>query len=121
MNRMNNEYSLLRENESITIGSIKIPDPLFEQMRLSPVVELRTSYETRIRRILDEYAQFPKVVLKENTLKLKKRLGDLRTRQAVEALDNNDHRLWIEEILHYYDRTYDYGMQQRDRMKTIPL
>jgi len=59
--------------------------------------------------------------LAENTLKLKKRLGDLRTRNAVEALRNNDMKTWLDEVLFYYDRAYDYGMAQRKPEKTFSV
>ncbi len=101
------------ENESVTIGSVKLPNTTFEMMRTAPVVELSVSMTSRTERILEVYGKFPVEALCENTLKLKKRLGDLRTRHAVEALRNNNKTAWLEEILAYYDSAYDYGMAKR--------
>ncbi len=101
------------ENESVLIGSVKIPDPVFEMMRNAPVIEIQCDIETRMNRILKDYGKFAAEVLAENTMKLTKRLGDLRARKAIEALLNNDKKTWMEETLSYYDKTYDYGMTQR--------
>src|SRR5205085_480197 len=112
-NTMNDTKILWLENESILIGSVKIPDPVFEMMRQAPVIELQSDLETRMERILKDYGKFALEVLKESTMKLTKRLGDLRARKAIEALLNNDKKTWMEETLSYYDKTYDYGMTKR--------
>ncbi len=109
------------ENESILIGSVKIPDPVFEMMRTAPVVELQCDMETRMKRILKDYGKFSVDILAENTMKLTKRLGDLRARKAVEALLNNDKRTWMEETLFYYDKAYDYGRAQRNPEKMFSI
>jgi len=111
--KMKDSKTVWLENESITIGSVKIPDPVFEMMRNAPVIELKAGVHYRIKRILDVYGDFPAELLEESTWKLKKRLGEPRTRQAVEFLRSGDKEKWIEEILYYYDKTYDYGMEQR--------
>lgn len=112
-NLADDERILWLENESITIGSVKLPDNIFEMMRTAPVIELKVDMQLRVKRILTDYGKFPVEALAENTLKLKKRLGDLRTRKAVEALNNGDKKEWLEEILFYYDRAYDFGMAKR--------
>ncbi len=109
------------ENESILIGSVKIPDPVFEMMRIAPVVELRCDLESRMKRILRDYGKFAVELLAENTMKLTKRLGDLRARKAVEALLNNDKETWMKETLSYYDKSYDYGMTLRKPEKIFPF
>ncbi len=119
--QMDGERILWLENESITIGSVKLPDKIFEMMRTAPVIELKVGMESRVERILSEYGKFPAEALIENTLKLKKRLGDLRTRQAVEALHNNNKVAWLEEVLLYYDRAYDYGMSKRKPENTFTV
>jgi tRNA 2-selenouridine synthase len=112
-NRMDENKILWLENESVTIGSVKLPDNVFEMMRTAPVIELKVDMESRVKRILEDYGKFSVSELSENTLKLKKRLGEHRMRQAVEALQSNNKRGWLEEILLYYDRAYDYGMSKR--------
>jgi tRNA 2-selenouridine synthase len=112
---------LWMENESILIGSVKIPDAIFEMMRKAPVIELDSDIETRMKRILRDYGKFPVDILAESTMKLTKRLGDLRARKAVEALVNGDKKTWMEETLSYYDKSYDFGRAQRspERIFTV--
>jgi tRNA 2-selenouridine synthase len=120
-NAMDENKILWLENESILIGSVKIPDPVFEMMRSAPVIELQSDIETRMNRILKDYGKFGVDVLAENTMKLTKRLGDLCARKAIEALLNNDKKTWMEETLSYYDKTYDYGMSQRKAEKRFSV
>lgn len=111
------------ENESRLIGPVKIPDKFYDDMRKAPVVEVSIPKELRIERLAKEYGSFPKDLLAENTRKLEKRLGNLRTRQAIEKLYEGDIKGWIEEVLNYYDKTYQYGKEQRDpqRVRIIEL
>ena len=104
---------LFLENESMTIGPIVLPPRIFEAIRNSPVVEIQMGLQQRIQRILAEYGEFPVEALVENTQKLAKRLGGLRTQQAVEALYNGEKDKWVEHVLHYYDNTYGYGSDTR--------
>ncbi|MCX6275395.1 MAG: tRNA 2-selenouridine(34) synthase MnmH [Bacteroidetes bacterium] len=103
------EKTLFLENESLTIGPILLPKGIYEAIRNSPVVELLMSKAQRTKRIVDEYGRFPVENLIENTQKLSKRLGGLRTRQAIEALEQGDKAKWVDEILNYYDQAYQYG------------
>ena len=104
---------LFLENESLTIGAIVLPPKIFELIRNSPVVELQMDLSQRVKRILAEYGQFPAEALIENTSKLFKRLGGLRTQQAIEALTEGNKELWIEYVLHYYDHSYGYASHSR--------
>jgi tRNA 2-selenouridine synthase len=115
------DQNLWLENESILIGSVKIPDGVYEMMRTASVIELQCDIETRMKRIMNDYGKYGSDILAENTMKLTKRLGDQRARKAIEALLNNDKKTWMEETLFYYDRTYDYGMSQRKPEKIFSV
>jgi tRNA 2-selenouridine synthase len=104
---------LFLENESLTIGPILVPQKIYDAIRNSPVVELSMSMEQRKKRIVDEYGKFPVADLIENTQKLSKRLGGLRTRQAIEALQQGEKEKWVEEVLFYYDKAYQFGSDTR--------
>jgi tRNA 2-selenouridine synthase len=120
-NRMDENKVLWLENESMLIGSVKIPNQVFEQMRNAFVIEIQSDLETRMQRILKDYGKYEVDILAESTMKLTKRLGDLRARKAIEALLNNDKRTWMEETLLYYDKAYDYGMTQRKPEKIFSI
>jgi tRNA 2-selenouridine synthase len=67
----------------------------------------------RAERILHEYGHFPPVSLAECTARLQKRLGGLRTRQALSALEEKNFDIWIDILLEYYDKTYSHGNEER--------
>ena len=120
-NKADASKTLWMENESQLIGPILIPPPVFDRMRRSPVVEIDMERSERIRRIIAEYGKFPLPGLEENTLKLAKRLGGLRTREALEALREGRMEKWVEEMLFYYDKTYEHSLESRENKNLIKL
>ncbi|CAN5534648.1 tRNA 2-selenouridine(34) synthase MnmH [soil metagenome] len=119
---VDNDKILFLENESLTIGPVLLPQKIYDAIRTSPVVELLMSTEQRIQRIVDEYGRFPVEDLVENTKKLSKRLGGLRTTQAIEALLEGNQIKWVEEMLAYYDKAYQYGSDTRQNpLRTVAV
>jgi tRNA 2-selenouridine synthase len=102
------------EDESRMTGRLKMPDRLYEQIRNAPVYFVDKNFEERARYILDTYGKFDTGLLLASTQKLKKRLGDLRMRQAVAHLENGEMYEWVAIVLAYYDKTYAYGLSSRD-------
>ena len=103
------------ENESRKVGSLKIPDILFDRMLAVPLVEIVLPYEERINRIESEYGKFPVEELKANTIKLERSLGGTRMKEAIQLLEENKIREWIKRMLEYYDKTYEYGLSLRSQ------
>lgn len=101
------------ENESRTIGKNQIPAPVYEQIRNSGVIEIKVETSVRINRILNEYGKFPVQQLAEMTSKLKKRLGGQHLQEALRYLENSDFKNWTKKMLFYYDKTYEFGLEQR--------
>lgn len=101
------------ENESHAIGRVKIPDALFDIILTSPLIEVKVPKEIRAVRILKEYGHFPPVALAECTARLQKRLGGLRTQQALAALEEKNFDVWVDILLDYYDKTYAHGNEDR--------
>jgi tRNA 2-selenouridine synthase len=102
------------ENESRMIGLCAIPQGLWVQMQQAPSIEILVDRETRINRILAEYAHLPKELLIEQTQKLRKRLGGQHEKAAVEALEQNDFRTWVELLLVYYDKSYAHFVEKNN-------
>ena len=102
------------ENESRMIGRIKIPDIIYQRMREAKVIELILPVEERIKEIETNYCNFPQEELIECTQKLKKKLGDLRTTQACDALAAGNSEFWIRTLLEYYDENYFYSSSLRN-------
>jgi len=111
--KVDKEKILFLENESLTIGPILLPPKIYDAIRNSPSVELVMDKEQRAARIVNEYGKFPVEDLIENTKKLSKRLGGLRTQQAIEALQKGEKEKWVEEVLYYYDKAYQFGSDSR--------
>jgi tRNA 2-selenouridine synthase len=115
LGKTNPNQALWIENESRKVGSLKVPDSLFNHMLAAPLVEIILPYEERINRIDDEYGKFPIEELKANTIKLERSLGGGRMKEAVQLLEENKIREWIKMMLEYYDKTYEYGLSLRNR------
>ena len=101
------------EDESRNIGTVFMPDSFFEQMQAAPVVALMMSIETRMPRLLQEYTLFPADQIEASVIRISKRLGGDRTREALEALRRGDYHTAIRITLEYYDRSYNYGLSKR--------
>jgi tRNA 2-selenouridine synthase len=109
------------EDESQSIGKNVIPKALWNQLRNSLLVEINIPMELRLQRVLDEYAGLDKVLLEERTLTLKKRLGDLRTRELAGYLHEGNFHEWGKALLEYYDKTYAFGQSKREALKRIKI
>lgn len=121
ISKLNVKQEVWIEDESRLTGSLKTPDHLYEQMRNSILYFVCKSREERASYILDTYGKFDKNSLIESTQKLRKRLGDLRMRQAIEHLENGEMHEWLKIVLEYYDKTYEYGSGLRDQNKVIKV
>lgn len=101
------------EDESQALGSVRIPEPLFEQMRSADVIKIELNKELRIKRLVKEYAKFDINLLKQSILKITKRLGGLNTKISLEALERRDFYTVADITLHYYDKAYNFGLSKR--------
>jgi tRNA 2-selenouridine synthase len=117
--RLKEHRFVLLENESRMIGKVKIPDTIFAAMREARVLKVEIPLRERIRNILDEYGQFSNELLAESTAKLQRKLGGLRLKKALEALQDGRREVWLEILLEYYDENYEWSQSQRDPEKTI--
>lgn len=105
------------EDESERIGHLHIPRPFFEQMRLSPAVILQVSLEQRVQNCIDTYQSQGPEKLTSSIMRLEKRLGGLKTKMAIDALNAGRLHDCCRILLEYYDKKYRYGMSQRDPKK----
>lgn len=95
------------EDESRNIGSIKIPDQLFNEIRKGKIIFITIPDEERIKILIDEYAHSGDDLLAESIHKISKKLGGLNTNNCLKALSNKDYKQVAEILLiHYYDKLY---------------
>ncbi|MBK5286393.1 MAG: tRNA 2-selenouridine(34) synthase MnmH [Bacteroidia bacterium] len=121
LSKTNPELPLWVENESRKVGSVKIPDALFDKMLVAPLIEIIIPFEERVNRILEEYGKFSVEELCVNTKKIERALGGGRLKEALQFLDEGNLVEWIKMMLVYYDKTYQYGLSLRNLSLNFPI
>ncbi|GAB4430462.1 MAG: tRNA 2-selenouridine(34) synthase MnmH [Bacteroidia bacterium] len=102
------------EDESHAIGRVFIPQPLWQQMRQAPVVALDIPEDLRLDRLVQDYASGDwDTELEAALLRIGRRLGGQALQSALDALHRRDYAGTARIALHYYDKTYSYGLEQR--------
>lgn len=109
------------ENESRKIGRLILPDQFYRQMLQAPLIDIQRTDAERVQLIAEEYGLLPKDELIQAVLRLKKKLGGLRTSQAIEAIVDGNHEDWIANLLIYYDKAYDFDLEKHESKNTISL
>ncbi|NEP58970.1 MAG: tRNA 2-selenouridine(34) synthase MnmH [Symploca sp. SIO2G7] len=106
------------EAESRQVGTCRIPDEIMEQMEAANTVELVRPQKERLDVLVNIYGQANPEELVAATERLRKRLGGLRTKEAVEHIKRGELAAAAAIILTYYDRTYRHDLIRRG--KQIP-
>jgi tRNA 2-selenouridine synthase len=117
LHSMDSNKAIWVENESRKIGKVILPDRFYDQLLKSPLVEIQKSAEERIRHIAEEYGMLPSDELVSAVKRLQKRLGGLRTQQAIEDIQSRNHSSWISNLLLYYDKSYDFDLERHEKDK----
>lgn len=110
------------EDESRKIGWVRVPDALWHMMQSAPTAFLDIPRELRIANLVRDYSRYETADLAEAITRLHKQLGGLDTKRALEALEQGDYAQVCDITLHYYDKTYLYGLSRRNpaTIVTIP-
>jgi tRNA 2-selenouridine synthase len=101
------------EDESLSVGTVSIPHPLFDQMMASPVLEIDLDFQKRVARLTREYASFSAEELVSCIMRIERRLGGDVARKAAEAIRKGAFEMASSILLSYYDRAYDQSLQKR--------
>ena len=112
------------EDESKRIGNCTLPLSIWRAMRSAEVLCLNIPLNIRCERLVAEYGSFPKESLITTIPKLRKRMGGLHNQEAIRALEDGDLSMCSQLLLtHYYDKTYRYGLEQRnsEKIRYLPL
>jgi len=107
------------EGESRSIGRNFISDDLFNMLVNSDTVHIYPDFEYRVKRLVVDYAKYPKEELIHSFEKISKRLGGLRTKQAVEAVQKGEFDVAVQIGLEYYDKTYQHAIDNRTGRKVF--
>lgn len=103
------------EDESIAIGKIFLPEPLWRTMNQSQVVEIDVPKEIRIQRLVKEYGETDPEQFLEAMKKITKKLGGQHFNAAAEKLLQNDWSSTIDILLTYYDKAYRNGLERKQK------
>lgn len=104
---------LFLEDESRNIGSVFMPDEVYDVIRNSPVIAVMPDAVSRMPRLMEEYGKFDPELLAAALQRISKRLGGDNTRLAIEAVQRGDIETAIGIVLVYYDKSYRYGLERR--------
>lgn len=100
------------EDESQRIGTVNIPTVLYQKMRQKKVFFLDIPFESRLDYICIHYGKFPKEQLINAIIRIKKKLGGLETKTAINSLVEDDVRESFRVLLQYYDKLYGKGLER---------
>ena len=98
------------ENESKGIGRIFIPDAFWQKMKAAPLIHLEINKSERARYLSKHYGRYDDNQLVRSFELIKKRLGGLAFKQAVQCVAEKDYQSAAEIALRYYDKTYKHGL-----------
>ena len=101
------------EDESRKIGSITLPRGLWEQMISAPFYFINAPRRERITHLVQDYGSYPQELLLAAILRIKNRLGGLRTSHALQFLAEKDAESLVDLLLEYYDKAYLRSMEKR--------
>jgi tRNA 2-selenouridine synthase len=115
LSRLSPERVIWIEDESRNVGRCAIPGPFYQQMKESRILFLDISRELRAGHLVKQYAGYEPDQLKACILKISKRLGGDRTREALDSVDSSDFHSTAMITLHYYDKTYMFSLEKNHR------
>lgn len=117
--KLNQKEVLWLEDESRTMGRVRVPEEMFARIRKSPLFILQKTKEMRIQHLVEEYAILDINELKNSVERIAKRIGGLNLKNSLEALNNRDFAKVADITLEYYDKTYSFGIEKRKDVKKI--
>ena len=100
------------EDESFSIGSVKLPLAFWQLMQTQPLLLLDVPKSERVRRLVDEYGELDLLALQQAVLTIQKRLGGLRTQTALAALEEGRLTEVANILLEYYDKSYARSLRK---------
>jgi len=107
------------EDESQRIGDINMPLKLYLTKQQSSIYFLDIPFDERLDYIVEGYGKISKDKLVNSIIRIKKRLGGLETKTAINCLLEDDIKGCFAILLKYYDKHYLKGLYSRENIKTL--
>jgi tRNA 2-selenouridine synthase len=105
------------EDESRNIGKLIIPEPVFAKMAAALLVYIDVPFGERVKRLAEEYGRFGAPELTPIIEKISRRIGGDNVDAAIRSLKEGNIEKAVSIVLTYYDKTYQYGISNRDKCK----
>jgi len=102
------------EDESRNIGTVFMPEEFYLHMQKNPVIVLLMDVKTRLPRLIEEYSCYSTVEIVASLMRIKKRMGGDKAKEAVDAVINGDFAKAVEITLNYYDKAYLFGLKRKE-------
>ncbi len=109
------------EDESRKIGQIIINENFYQQMRRATALRIDLPRALRVERLCIDYGDQTPEKLACAVASIRKRLGEEKTRTALQAIAAGDREAAAHLLLDYYDKTYLYGLSRRESRKVVTL
>lgn len=113
----NNIKNVLIEGEARKVGSIILPEKLFQRMTEGTKVFIEAPLKDRAERIVREYFNTPEKINHITIIipKLKEALGKKRVDELLQLMEERNYRTVSTILLEeYYDKRYGYGLEKMD-------
>jgi tRNA 2-selenouridine synthase len=94
------------EGESQTIGSVFLPDSLWNRMNEATVIGINVPRHDRVNRLIDEYGMLPKEDMENAIISLAKRVGEVRKNEILNDYQKGNLESVANKLLDYYDKSY---------------
>ena len=107
------------EDESQLIGDIITQIKICKQMRTSRLFFFDIPFEERLQHIVAEYGKHERERLVNAIIRIKKRLGGLETKEAINALVEDRVEDCFRILLTYYDKWYSKGLHNREGLEAL--
>jgi tRNA 2-selenouridine synthase len=105
------------EDESQRLGMVNIPLPLFKCMRQQSFLFLDVPFQKRLQHIIAQYGKYEKEKLINAIVRIKKKLGGLETKNAINYIVEDEVENCFTILLQYYDRLYLKGSSKRENFE----
>jgi tRNA 2-selenouridine synthase len=110
------------EDESQRIGSVNIPQPMWERMKASALVFIDIPFEKRLNHIVSTYGKLDRSLLTAAISRLQKKMGGLETKTAINHLLEGNVHGSFEVLLKYYDKLYLKALdKKRDGLSSMKV
>lgn len=109
------------EDESQRIGDVNMPIAFWKNFQDAPLYFLDIPFDSRLDYITTHYGRYSLDQLLPAIVRIKKRLGPLETKTAVNHLLEGDLRSGFAILLKYYDKLYHKALAHKPAEKIITI